>query len=758
MSLVFENAITEFEVSDADLLEPTERATVENESEFDVPLRTVTEYATSHRNLDHPERSDWTCIPLHGVDTPELTGEYVGFLDHSVRGAIFVYRLEGDHSTITLEDAASSVLGKRMRFWHSDFVPDEDPSYYSSPVRAIEPPRNPIENQSVEAFFDDLRAYIEAERIEQSENSRQYAQTQSPRTILQKGGDAIPSIGCVGEASDNVYRFRVDSDLLASDGESPTGDSSVQTEFGVYEGNQVLILPPESADSRSYDAFPLDGHVTDITGCNVYLRVDWKDVTKRTAGHRLLDQSDSEFGIVSILNRVPFDREEKAVDVLRSKSNFRDILTGQADLTFGDESAAKSSLHDDELNQEQKIAVEHALLADDLFCIQGPPGTGKTRTLIEAIRRMVEAGQSVLVCADSNQAVDNLVVGSSTSETVDDRSLHAYGQHGSEELVLCRLNSQRSRRAIIEKQYNTRNTGTADVVAATNSSAAVIDREFDAVVIDEATQATCTATAIPLSKANKALLAGDHKQLPPFSSTEEPPESAYGLSLFEHLYADGGIYEGIGIQLRTQYRMHNQISYFPNRRFYDRVLRNGREVQKLPNEPPIVGYDIGGKEVEVGNSKANPEEARLVTYLVENIVTTTPDLMPSDVGVITPYRAQVDMVVEGFEKKPSEYEQVRVDTIDSFQGSEKEVILVSMVRSNQEGRIGFMGRRVDGPRRLNVAITRGERYCGVIGNWKTFVAPSDAEKCDELYKDLYSYLSDTGRLNHVDPDLIPRGG
>ncbi|MDY7082617.1 MAG: AAA domain-containing protein, partial [Halobacteria archaeon] len=109
------------------------------------------------------------------------------------------------------------------------------------------------------------------------------------------------------------------------------------------------------------------------------------------------------------------------------------------------------------------------------------------------------------------------------------------------------------------------------------------------VVLDEATQSTCTASCIPISKGEKVVLAGDHRQLPPFSATDEPPETAQGLSLFEHLYAedipyegrDGGVYEGVGIRLETQYRMNRDIMYYVNKLFYDGGLKAGEKVEPL---------------------------------------------------------------------------------------------------------------------------------------------------------------------------------
>jgi superfamily I DNA and/or RNA helicase len=318
---------------------------------------------------------------------------------------------------------------------------------------------------------------------------------------------------------------------------------------------------------------------------------------------------------------------------------------------------------------------------------------------------------------------------------------------------LNRRNVRQSERDVVEEWYGETPGRTAEVVAATNGSAATIDRQFDLVVIDEATQATIAASSIPLARADTAVLAGDNKQLPPFSKTETPPKEAVGRSLFEHLYADGGVYEDVGLQLRTQYRMHRDIAYFPNREFYDRSLRTGLDIDPLEEWDPILGYDIGGGERRCGTSFVNPTEASFVARLVDRI--TAAGVPAAEVGVITPYAAQVHCICDELHTQSGvpNGEAVTVDTIDAFQGSERTVILISLVRSNADGQIGFLGRPADGPRRLNVAMTRAERLCVLVGDWTTLT--DDSHDGDiKLYDKLASFLRDTGRMREFDAALL----
>nr|WP_244531576.1 ATP-binding protein [Halogranum amylolyticum] len=246
------------------------------------------------------------------------------------------------------------------------------------------------------------------------------------------------------------------------------------------------------------------------------------------------------------------------------------------------------------------------------------------------------------------------------------------------------------------------------------------------------------------------MLAGDHRQLPPFSATEEPPESGYGLSLFEHLYAEGGVYEGVGLQLKTQYRMHRDIAAFPNRRFYDRTLRNGKRIEPLPNKPAIEGYNIGGPVDVVEHSYANETEGRMVVHLITDLLEDVP---AAEIGIITPYAAQVRLLRRMLSEHVAVASDISVDTIDSFQGSEKTAILISLVRSNSDGDIGFLGRSEDGPRRLNVALTRAQRYCAVVGDFHTLRYENN-DKCTDLYQDFYDYFDTVLGLNAVDPTFL----
>jgi len=740
MSLLFEYAIEEFSLSSATLVD-SQLSHLET-TDQSVPVRPVAEFAGYHDSLNHPT-NEWVCIPLHGIDSAAPTDEYIGYLDHNLRGELFYIKQNGSEETIAADEFAQTELAKRIRFWHSDYLPETFPPGYNTPINDTEPPRNPVESKTLLDGFD---AYIEDERKATQQRNREHAEAVSPRSQWVQNEAAIPALHCI-EETNGEYEFRVD---LPEELEGRRDDNwayIVENEFDIHEENDVLLHANWTDPS---DSFPIVGTVERIRGRSLWMSFDWADIDRPASIRTALTQG-RECGLSGLLNPVPFDREKEAVEALRD-TPIEAVLTGNTELTFTNSAAAQSTPFDTELNQEQQAAVKYALLADDLFCIHGPPGTGKTRTLIEIIRRAVEAGDDVLICADSNQAVDNLVVGSSTDDDIDQTSLHAHSQHGDEEFVLDRANADRSARQLIRDRY-TNVDATPDIVAATNSSAARLHQTFDLVVIDEATQATCTASCIPLSHAERVVLAGDHKQLPPFSSTEEPPDSSYGLSLFEHLYADDGVYEGVGVQLKTQYRMHRDIAYFPNREFYDRSLRNGRRIESLTNYEPIEAYNIGGPVKVIDHSRTNPTEAKLVGHLITQLLNET-EIEPTDIGVITPYAAQVQTITQSLQNTVSDASAIAVDTIDAYQGSEKPVIVLSLVRSNADGELGFLGRTPDGPRRLNVALTRGKQYTAVVGDFHTLAYDHESTQTD-VYQELRRQFEARGLMNDVDPELLP---
>jgi len=755
MSTLFDEAIHEFDVTKKGLISP-EEADAEpdllKEKEEDIPVTAIAGFAVRSQ-LEHPERKDWSVIPLHARKSVELTDNYIACIKYEdARGVTFLTREEGgspeDVNRHQAESFSRTELAHRIKFWHADYRPPEYPEYYSYPIDEREPPTREID---IGELRQGMEEHIEGEmEIEKNEG------IDKKRDELYSSSSSFPELTSNGLArgSDRTFRLVVD---MPEDDSHPDTFQYLVDEHGIHKGNHVLIGQPGAGSEPEY--FPLEAVLEEIHGASVDLRIKNNGISTQTMSKvsRHLSNKRRGFRITPILNPLPYERKLTAVRSVMKDDDKGKVLCGKKDLTFGDPRALEEE-HDTDLNQEQEMAARLSLLSDEMFCLHGPPGTGKTRTLVEVIRRAANSGQRVLVSADSNQAADNILVGSSTRENADPDSLYAYDQHGEGEFVARRLNTRRSQRGLVREEYSGEG-GDGDVVVATNSRSSKVPSNFDIAVIDEATQSTMASTCIPISKADRFILAGDHKQLPPYTADEGPVDSQYVKSMFEHLYDEDGVYEGVGVQLRTQYRMHRDIMYFPNKHLYDESLRCGKNVPPLPNLEAVEGYDVGGDVHETERfSRYNPTEIKVLVKVLsqligyENRAGDDSRLEAEEVGIITPYEAQRRKIIKVLGDH-DEMSDVIVDTVDSFQGSEREAILISMVRSNPEGRIGFLGRQEDGPRRLNVAITRARRYCGIVGDWHTLSMEREG-KCDRLYSDLEKYLRDTGRMRSPDPDLL----
>lgn len=291
----------------------------------------------------------------------------------------------------------------------------------------------------------------------------------------------------------------------------------------------------------------------------------------------------------------------------------------------------------------------------------------------------------------------------------------------------------------------------ADVVCSTNSTAGsdlLAGRMFDTLVIDEATQATAPSCWIPMVHADRALLAGDHRQLPPTVKNEEAARSGLRTSLFERLAKHHDTTDddprSIRSLLHRQYRMHETIMRFSSETFYDGQVEADASVRRhtledlgvlVPDEAeadpgvldpahPLVVVDTSGidapEQQRPGSpSRENPAEAAIVARIADGLLAS--GVRPDDLGVITPYHDQVQLL----ERKLGEAVEngLEVDTVDGFQGREKEAVIVSLVRSNADGEIGFLNE----PRRFNVSLTRARRKAVVVGDRST-VSTADVFK------------------------------
>ncbi|KAG8080499.1 hypothetical protein GUJ93_ZPchr0007g3576 [Zizania palustris] len=410
-----------------------------------------------------------------------------------------------------------------------------------------------------------------------------------------------------------------------------------------------------------------------------------------------------------------------------------------------------------ELNASQVLAVK-SVLQKPVSLIQGPPGTGKTVTSAAIVYHMAKQGQGqVLVCAPSNVAVDQLAEKISStslkvvrlcaksreavSSPVEHLTLHYQVRHldTSEKSELHKLQQLKDEQGELsssdEKKYKALKRATereilqsADVICCTCVGAGdprLSNFRFRQVLIDESTQATEPECLIPLVLGVKqVVLVGDHCQLGPVIMCKKAARAGLAQSLFERLVI-------LGVKpfrLQVQYRMHPCLSDFPSNCFYEGTLQNGVTVNErqtpgidfpwpVPNRPMFFYVQMGQEEISAsGTSYLNRTEAANV----EKIVTTflRSGVVPSQIGVITPYEGQRAYIVNYMSRNGSLrqqlYKEIEVASVDSFQGREKDYIILSCVRSNEHQGIGFL----NDPRRLNVALTRARYGIVILGNPK----------------------------------------
>ena len=354
-----------------------------------------------------------------------------------------------------------------------------------------------------------------------------------------------------------------------------------------------------------------------------------------------------------------------------------------------------------EYNAYQLSAIKSALVTDDVLLIQGPAGTGKTSVIVEIIHQLHQQGKSVLASAFTNMAVDN--IGLKLLE-----SGIPFIRLGREQSVSAQLRGNLpddpTTFSAIFMQLEPK------VILATTTSVAgdqYRDLVFDYAVIDEAAQMTEPDTLKPLLLARKAILVGDHKQLPPVIRSDIAIENKFDQSMFERL--KDRVATDHFIMLVDQYRMNNQILEFPNKQFYEGLLKSAtKEIENqsllmekssfLPQSPYVL-FNIDSPHLKDDNM-TNPQEAWLTALIVVELLRQSPTLKMKDIGVITPFRAQVALLRKIIPK-------IAIDTVDRFQGSEREVIIFSTITSRNVP-------IVTDPRRMNVALTRAKKKLIVL--------------------------------------------
>lgn len=434
------------------------------------------------------------------------------------------------------------------------------------------------------------------------------------------------------------------------------------------------------------------------------------------------------------------------------------------------------------LNASQEKAVNKVLCAKDVAIVHGPPGTGKTTTLVEAIYETLHRENQVLVCAQSNMAVDWIseklvdrgipVLRIGNPVRVNDkmlsftyerrfeshpdypllfgmrrtiRQLYETMRKGHAESIRQKINSLRDRADELEMRIHESLFSETRVVACTLTGAAnklLFRQHFATLFIDEAAQALEAACWIAIRKAGRVILAGDHCQLPPIVTCHEAMKGGLAQTLMQKIATNKP--ECVSL-LNIQYRMNDAIMRFSSQWFYHNSLQSAPAVKYrgiLDYDTPIewINTETSDAEeefVEYSYGRINKAEAELTLKHLETYLNKIGKQRileeRIDIGLISPYQAQVQYLRRQIKKRSffTPYRKlITIDTVDGFQGQERDIIVISLVRSNDKGSIGFL----NDLRRMNVAITRARMKLIILGNAATLTH-------NTFYKQLFEYIS-----------------
>ncbi len=459
-------------------------------------------------------------------------------------------------------------------------------------------------------------------------------------------------------------------------------------------------------------------------------------------------------------------------------THLRDVILGNANPTF----RHLPTLSFPWLNQSQQHAIQRVVEAGEVAIVHGPPGTGKTTTLVEAIIETLQRETQVLVCAPSNAAVDWI------SEQLMRRSVHVLRVGNplrmSDEMLDCsyerryaahpdyhelwsirkelrsspgevRRQKLQSRATELEIKIDNDLFAQARVVSCTlvGSAYRIMERRrFSTLFIDEAAQALEPACWAAILKADRVVMGGDHQQLPPTVKSLAAARGGLAETLMEKLVVR---WPQCVELLTTQYRMNRDIMSFPSRWFYGGKLQAATEAadrQVSPLDTPLMWLDTSALASEErqgrGMSLSNSEEAKLVIHTLRDYIDMiSPQRIENeriDFGIITPYRGQARLIrrllrLQHYFRRLRRH--ISVGTVDGFQGQERDVIVISLVRDNADGNIGFLRDL----RRMNVAITRARMKLIIIGNVTTLSR-------HRFYRELAEHIRRHGEMVAVSGD------
>ncbi|NLR92193.1 AAA domain-containing protein [Flammeovirga agarivorans] len=502
---------------------------------------------------------------------------------------------------------------------------------------------------------------------------------------------------------------------------------------------------------------------------------------------------DGKLGVQLLFDESSYKEMDRALNICLTSEDPQ--LNKMKEILLGVKQANFNKIHEFEvprLNSSQNEALMKVISSDEVAIIHGPPGTGKTTTLVECVKQNLKTTSQILVCAPSNAAVDLLtekmaeeginVLRLGHPARVDESIVHQtidfkatkhmrykelkaikqqevmlrdaakkfkrnFGPDQKRERKKLYVEANQLRKEIrgLSEYISKDILEKAQVITCTlvgSTTQLLRGRRFETVYIDEAAQALEAATWIPILKADRVILAGDHQQLPPTIKSMDAARKGMDITLFEHIIQN----KDVDVMLKEQYRMNELIMNFSSQHFYhDELIANDvvKEWKIFNDDFPVEFIDTAGtgyqEEVEKESlSTYNKEEAALLLKHFEHYLVELGDEINqvSSIGIIAPYSAQVKRLKWLFKSSsiPKEVmEKISINTVDSFQGQERDIIYISLVRSNDDGEIGFLSNT----RRMNVAMTRAKKKLVMIGDSGTITR-------NKFFSKMFDYVNEIG--------------
>ena len=617
------------------------------------------------------------------------------------------------------------------------------------------------------SYFARLRQLVALELAEEQQAYR--------HTLEEKGATVT------GTIHEPACRYPVS---LGADAYNPLGQLTVEVRFEIDEDEVELDFEPGKPatffylDNQQAHALPHQCYVEHVADGRIVV-----SPPNHAAAQSLRDTASRHLlGLQLGIDNTSFRVMTEALHEAERKDDerfmrLREVLLGQRPPSH----RSLPRLSFPWLNPSQQHAIQSVIESQEVSIVHGPPGTGKTTTLVEAIIETLQRETQVLVCAPSNAAVDwiseqlmrrgihVLRIGNPlrmSDEMLDCSYEHRYAAHPDyHELWSIRRTLRsgakgeqahrlRLRETELEIKINADLFEQARVVSCTLIGSAyrlMERRHFGTLFIDEAAQALEPACWAAILHADRVIMGGDHQQLPPTVKSLAAARGGLADTLMQKV---ASLHPQCVTLLTMQYRMNEDIMTFSSRWFYDGLLQAAPEVahrQISPLDTPLMWLDTSAldhsEHASRGTSRSNADEARLVIHTLRDYIEMlSPQKIEServDFGIITPYRGQARLL-RRLLKMQHYFRRLRrhitVGTVDGFQGQERDVIVISLVRANAEGQIGFLRDL----RRMNVAITRARMKLIIVGNAHTL-------SHHRFYRALIQHVKEHGTLVTIPP-------